>query len=112
MPPRRCADPAEAVRHATLATTRSRDPDALARALRTSGRQLLVPAQQARLRDALERSPGPSVTRDPALLVLESMLCRLTLRYDEAAQLAATRSTRWTACRRRTATPRCRTRSR
>ena len=36
------------------------------------------------------RSLAPSVTRDPALLVLESMLCRLTLRYDEAARLAAT----------------------
>ena len=83
-------DPAEALRHATLAATRSGDADVLTRALHTSGRRLLVPVHQARLRDALDALPRPLRDSDPGVLVLESLLCRLTLRYDEAARLAAT----------------------
>jgi ATP/maltotriose-dependent transcriptional regulator MalT len=82
-------DPAEAVRHATVAATRSRQADGLAQVLRTSGQRLLIHTQQARLRDALEVLPRAARDTDPALLVLESMLCRLTSRYDEAARLAA-----------------------
>jgi LuxR family maltose regulon positive regulatory protein len=77
--------PAKVVRHAML----SERSGLLLEALHTHGARLLVPRHQTVLAEALHALP-PAVRRgDPTILVLESMFCWLTTRYDDAARLSA-----------------------
>ncbi len=75
---------ASAVRHAILAE----DPTLLRVLLRTHGHSLLEPSLHEHLWLALDALPVDVRGEDPAVLVLEAMLCRLSLRYDEAARLS------------------------
>jgi ATP/maltotriose-dependent transcriptional regulator MalT len=82
---RQGGDPAVVFRHAMLA----RDEQTLLDALRTKGHLLLVPRHQQLLERVLDALPGELRSAHPSVLVLESMLCRLQLRYDEAAELSS-----------------------
>ena len=73
-----------AVRHAILAE----DPEVLLRVLRVHGHGLLEGGGKELLARALDALPREARSNDPAVLVLESLLCRMTLRYDEAADLS------------------------
>lgn len=63
--------------------------DTLMMALRRFGGSLLPQARQELLAAALEVLPVDVRRSDPATLVLEAMLCRLTLRYDDAIRLSS-----------------------
>jgi LuxR family maltose regulon positive regulatory protein len=67
----------------------SGDDEALLAALRSSGGRLLPQARQDLLAAALDALPIAVRRTDPATLVLEAMLCRLTLRYDDAIRLSS-----------------------
>ncbi len=73
-----------AVRHAILAE----DPEVLLHVLRLHGHGLLEGGGKELLAQALDALPREERSTDPAVLVLESLLCRMTLRYDEAADLS------------------------
>ena len=77
--------PVKVVRHAML----SERPDLLLEALHAHGARLLVPRHQPVLADALHALPPVVRRSDPTILVLESMFCWLTARYDDAARLSA-----------------------
>ena len=67
----------------------SERPDLLLEALHAHGARLLVPRHQPVLADALHALPPVVRRSDPTILVLESMFCWLTARYDDAARLSA-----------------------
>ena len=73
-----------AVRHAILAE----DPEVLLHVLRVHGHGLFEGGGMELLAPALDALPREARSTDPAVLVLESLLCRMTLRYDEAADLS------------------------
>jgi LuxR family transcriptional regulator, maltose regulon positive regulatory protein len=68
--------------------------EALFEALRTHGVLLLPRARRGLLAAALPALPPAVRDGDPTILVLESMLCRLTMRYAEAIRLSTAAQTR------------------
>ena len=78
-------DPGLVVRHAILAE----DPQVVLGALRTCGQMLLAPKKLDVLQGALDALPPRLRSSEPSAPALDSVLCRLTMRYDAACELSS-----------------------